>query len=255
MALAADFRHRYVTPEASLYAGEPTRCEELAELLRHILQMVDRNTPFRHGAYREIYEALHGFLHAGIGGSAKDGLVWGVKDFWAVWESICLVHVVNQNPGDILTCDMEHLPVLLSAPERRRAWLKQRALLFARNGIRRRPDLVLAGGDDIKVVDFKYYAYMRQQRRTAEADEIDKIEKDYLSMEAYGLLLQNHFLRNADARANRLSLEFWLPGAKAARQPSRQQPPWDPPLSVVHLPAEDLLRGYVALYPHLRLMR
>ena len=255
MALAADFRHRYLTPEASLYAGEPARCEELAGLLRHILQLVDRNTPFRHDAYREIHEALYGYLHAGIGDGAKDGLIWGVKDFWAVWESVCLVHALDLHTSAILTCDTEHLPALLLAPEQRQAWLQQRAVLFARNGIRRRPDLVLADADGIKVVDFKYYACMRQQRRTADADEIDKIEKDYLSMEAYGLLLQNHLLLNADARATAVSLEFWLPGGEAGRQPSRQQPPWNPPLSVVHLPAVELLRGYVALYSHLRQMR
>ncbi|APA71023.1 hypothetical protein [Janthinobacterium sp. 1_2014MBL_MicDiv] len=255
VALAADFRHRYLTPEASLYAGEAARCEELAELLRHILQMVDRNTPFRYGAYREIHEALYGYLHAGIDGAAKDGLVWGVKDFWAVWESACLVHALDRQTSDILTCDMEHLPVLLVVPEQRQAWLQQRALLFSRNGIHRRPDLVLADVDGVKVVDFKYYAYMRQRRRTADGDDIDKIEKDYLSMEAYGLLLQNHFLLNADPRATTVSLEFWLPGSEAGRQPSRQQPPWNPPLSVVHLPAVELLRGYVALYPRLRQMR
>jgi hypothetical protein len=255
VALAADFRHRYLTPEASLYVGESAPCEELAELLRHILQIVDRNTPFRYGVYREIHDALYGYLHAGIGDAAKDGLVWGVKDFWAVWESVCLVHALGRQTSNVVTCDMEHLPVLLLAPERRQAWLQQRALLFARNGIRRRPDLVLADVDGIKVVDFKYYAYMRDQRRTADADDIDKIEKDYLSMEAYGLLLQNHFLFNADPRATAISLEFWLPGSKTGCQPSSQHPLWNPPLSVVHLPSAELLRGYVELYPLVRQMR
>ncbi|NRR30188.1 hypothetical protein HSX11_08295 [Oxalobacteraceae bacterium] len=255
VALAADFRHRYLAPDASLYVGEPARCEELAESLRHILQLVDRNTPFRHGAYRETYEALYCYLHAGVGGSANDGLVWGVKDFWAVWESVCLVHARERQNSDILTCDMEHLPVMLSTPEQREAWLRQRALLFARNGISRRPDLVQADVAGIKIVDFKYYSYMRQKRRASDAVHIDKIEKDYLSIEAYGLLLQNHFLRLGDPRSASVALEFWLPGSQAQRHTSMQQPPWDPPLSVVHLPVEELLGGYVALYSRLRQMQ
>jgi len=247
-ALAQDFRHRYLTPEASLFGQAPHAAAELRTLLQHILASIDRHTAFRSNAYRELHHALDRYLHAGMGGRESEGLVWGVKDFWAVWESACLAHAASVNVSGFLTCDHQHLPQGLAGHASQKAWDRYREHVFAHNGIRRRPDLVWGDSESIRVIDFKYYQSMPTQRPLGAGEAIGKLERDFLNMETYGLLLQNTLLKQGDVRARALQLEFWVPAASESRQAIVQDPAWILPLMLVSLNSIDMLRNYSALY-------
>jgi hypothetical protein len=249
LALAADFRHRHLHADASLYDDRPDACTHTLRCLRHVLHAIHRRTPFRSPEYRLLHDALDRYLYGGTGAQSPKGLIWGVQDFWAVWESACLVHAMTTHGEHVLTCDFEHMPIALAQPQARERWLEQRYLLFARNEIERRPDLVIAADSEVTVVDFKFYTAAPRSRPKRKHDEaIDKQERDFLNIEVYGLLLQNHFLRADPQSATRLELQFWLPGAAHACVAWRHAPQWDPPLSIVTLPTADLLEAYSALY-------
>jgi len=247
LALAADFRHRHLHVGASLYDGDRDACEQTLQHLRHILRMIDRCTPFRTPTYRALHEGLDRFLHGGIG-TRTAGLIWGVQDFWAVWESVCLVHAVARYGGQFETCDFEHLPSALGTPRERAVWLAQRRRLFARNELERRPDLVIVSAAEAKVIDFKFYTTPMSSRPKETDGVIDKRERDFLNIETYGLLLQNYLLRTTPHLADSLSLEFWLPGAAHGSAPYARTPSWNPPLSVVTLPSAELIDAYSKLY-------
>jgi hypothetical protein len=247
LALATDFRQRYLHEGASLHDGEHDACEQTIQRLRHTLRAIDRRTPFRSPEYRFLHEALHRYLHGGIG-TRSTGLIWGVQDFWAVWESICLVHAMAQHGSQFLTCDFEHLPRDLGTSRERAAWLAQRRRLFSRNEVERRPDLVLASAVEAKVIDFKFYTSMPSSRPKATDGVIDKRERDFLNIEAYGLLLQNDLLRTSPHLADHLSLEFWLPGLAHGSTSCARTPPWNPSLSIVTLPTTELVEAYSKLY-------
>jgi hypothetical protein len=248
LALAADFQHRHLHTGASLYDGDRDACLHTLHCLRHALRTIDRNTPFRHPGYRMLHDALDRYLHGGSGAQGAEGLVWGLRDFWAVWESACLLYAAKDHYEQFLTCDFEHMPVTLAETDRRDRWLKQRELLFARNEIARRPDLVIQSDSGTKVIDFKFYGTAPSSRPKRAQGAIDKLERDFLSIEAYGLLLQNHLLRTAPQQADTLALEFWLPGQAHGRTPWPNAPDWDPPLSIVTLPTAELLDTYGLLY-------
>lgn len=248
VAIAAEFRHRYLGSDASLYDEDADECRHTLHHLRHILRTIDRNTPFRNADYRALHDALERYLHSGVASKSKEGLIWGVNNFWAVWESVCLLQAALDDYAQFLTCDFEHLPATLSDPVAQRRWLQQRRLLFAHNEIARRPDLVLASTSAMRIIDFKFYAHLPATRPKQGTGAIDKLERDFLSIEIYGLQLQNHLLRSGDSRAGEVALELWLPGRTAARALWQGAPAWNPPLSIVTLPTAELMKTYSCMY-------
>jgi hypothetical protein len=247
-ALSAEFRHRYLSADASQYKGELGSCAHTLHTLRHTLLTIDRNTAFRNADYRTLYDALDRFLNSGIDHGDKDGLIWGVKDFWAVWESVCLVHAAVNHFPQFLTCDFEHLPMAISSPSRERTWRRERDAVFARNELARRPDLVLSSETGTRVIDFKFFSSMPGRRPKPTNDPVGKLERDFLNIESYGLLVQNHLLRTAPHLADTVALELWIPGQVGGQAIWQQTPRWDPPLSIVTIPTLPALEQYSFLY-------
>lgn len=252
-ALAAEFQHRYLTPQDSLYLGDLELRERCRERMRYLLNAINRASSVRDATYRKLYDALHRYLHAGVTSGKKEGQIWGVDDFWAVWESICLCHAAEKVSGGdltaICTCDFEHLPQGLSTYALETGWLKWREKLFARNDICRRPDLVLNKGSEWTVVDFKYYNQPTLQRPKWKEDaKLNKIERDFLNMEVYGLLLKNHLLAAPAQTTLNVRLEMWMPGTSDRLDRVSGSPHWDPPLSIRTLPTAKVMEQYVALY-------
>ncbi|GAB3428581.1 hypothetical protein NX773_06485 [Massilia solisilvae] len=247
-ALSAQFRERYLSAGASQYKGEPDSCAHTLQTLRHTLLVIDRNTAFRSPDYRALHDTLDRFLNAGLDTKGKDGLVWGVKDFWAVWESVCLVRAATDHFPQFLTCDFDHLPVAASSPAAEAKWLAQRKAIFARNELARRPDLVLLSDTGAKVIDFKFYASAPTRRIKQTHGDVEKPERDFLNIESYGLLLQNHLLRTAPHLASGVTLELWLPGQSASQATWQHMPRWDPSLSIVTIPTLEALEQYSLIY-------
>lgn len=253
LVLADSFRHRYLTSRDTLYSPDKQESLRTLQQLRQLLREINRNTSLRGTEYRLLYEALDRYLHSGQGGQRREGQIWGVRNFWAVWESICLYHAVS-NPASggmesFLTCDFEHFPPRLSTPELERRWQVHRAKVFSRNGIRRRPDLVLATETQVKVVDFKYYRTLPDQRPSSQKNApLHKLERDFQNIEIYGLQINNHLLSAPEQKNWDITLEFWLPGTRASQTPQVHEPCWEPSLSVVTLPTEHVMENYSRLY-------
>ncbi|MBO9686131.1 hypothetical protein [Roseateles chitosanitabidus] len=257
-ALADDFRHRHLTPEDSLFQDDASASDRSREQFRHLLAVIDRASPVRDAVYRDLHDALDRYLHAGPVPDERhrtpDGQVWGVGDFWAVWESICLVHALDQDIDaerlpSLWTCDHEHLPRGLADDALKRDWEHRRDQVFARNEIRRRPDLVRTTGEGWLIADFKYQARPQTQRpKFADEGELTKAERDFLNLEAYGLLLRVHLLTPPVQVDHRVRLEMWLPGESSELRHMPGTPRWDPPLSIRHLATRPALERYGRLY-------
>jgi hypothetical protein len=250
-ALAEAFRHRHLSAEDSLYRGDAQSRQRSLQHLRYLLQCIDRSAAPRDAHYQRLYDALERYLHAGTRHHLQNGLIWGVKQFWAVWESICLCHGLSEHDAGaerFHTCDYQHLPQGLSNQQMQEGWRDRQTQLFARNHIQRRPDLVTKEGEVWTVVDFKYYAQPSVSRpKWVEDAALSKQERDYLNIEAYGLLLENHLARQGEGD-HRVELQMWLPGERERWLEPLGEPAWDPPLKLRILPTTELVRGYAALY-------
>jgi hypothetical protein len=109
---------------------------------------------------------------------------------------------------------------------------------------------VTQDGEVWNVVDFKYYPQPRVDRpKWREDAKLAKEERDFLNLEAYGLLLYNHLAREGLSE-HRVELEMWLPGERERWLEPTGEPAWDPPLRVRVLATTDLLKGYAKRYQH-----
>jgi hypothetical protein len=250
-ALAQDFRHRYLSAEDSLYCGDALSRQRSLSHLRHLLQSIDRCAAPRDAHYYQLHDALERYLHAGTQSNQDTGLIWGVGKFWAVWESVCLCHGLNEGEGRLeafQTCDDQHLPLGIADATTLARWQKQRYRIFARNHIKRRPDLVKQEGEVWTVVDFKYYEQATLKRpKWSKNAELAKEERDFLNLEAYGLLLHNHLAREGLSE-HEVWLEMWLPGERESWFEFRGEPVWDPPLRVRTLATTELIKAYADQY-------
>ncbi|MBN8502250.1 MAG: hypothetical protein J0M19_14045 [Sphingomonadales bacterium] len=253
-ALAQDFRHRHLTQQDSLFQSDTAASERSREQFRYLLAQIDRASPVRDAQYRRIHDALHRYLHAGLTTANKAGQVWGVRDFWAVWESICLHHAMladddTEGLSSIWTCDHAHLPRGLAGQQLERDWARRRERVFVRNEIERRPDLVRRRGQTWTVVDFKYYAEPHERRpKWVEDATLAKAERDFLNLELYGLMLQVHLLADPQHAGDRIALEMWLPGSNDTLAPMKGMPAWNPPLTIRRVEMRSALERYSSLY-------
>ena len=253
-ALAEDFRQRYLTPQDSLYQADAQANERSREQFRHLLTVIDRASPTRDVRYCDLHDALHRYLHAGLAPPGREGQVWGVRDFWAVWESVCLYHAIQQD-GDaerlptLWTCDHEHLPRGIANWRLETDWAMRREQVFSRNEISRRPDLVRRNGQCWTAVDFKYYAEPYWKRPKWSQDEVlAKAERDFLNLEIYGLMLRTHLLSCPEHVGHEVALEMWVPGSTDIVEQVIGLPAWDPPLAIRRVATHAALERYGGLY-------
>lgn len=147
------------------------------------------------------------------------------------------------------TCDHEHLPRGRSRHRLEKQWTQRRDSVFARNEISRRPDLVRKHDRSWTVADFKYYATPHTRRPKWEKDAtLSKLERDFLNLEVYGLMLRAHLLSVPAYAGHNVSLEMWLPGMTNAVEPMTGTPAWDPPLSIRRVAMRAALESYSELY-------
>ena len=254
-AIAAHFRHRHLAANDSLFGIDRQQCLRTRQHLHYLLREINRQESLRGSNYRLLHEVLERYLYGGHTHGQRQGQIWGIKNFWAVWESVCLHHAATGQgePGmmGFMTCDFDHLPSTLSTPMLRKHWLATRAQIFHRNGIERRPDLVLNTQTQVKVIDFKYYRHPPTERCAASKNQdvgLTKLEQDFNNIEVYGLLTHNHLLRDAEQRHKEIALEFWLPGREAEHTPVVHAPEWAPSLAIVRLCTPWVMHRYSQQY-------
>ncbi|MBI6899667.1 hypothetical protein JET64_22920 [Pseudomonas putida] len=254
IALAEDFQHRYLATDDSLYLGDAEQIKHCRERLSHLLWRIDRQATPRDATYCRLHDALARYLQGASSVEQAPGLVWGVQGFWAVWESMCLCHALAENADTTIhNCDFEHLPRGVCGPRDMARWQGAQRLVFSRNHLHRRPDLVVNAGERWRVVDFKYYPQPLWQRPKEKEDEPPtKEERDFTNLEIYALLLRCHLSATASGEPP-IALEMWLPGRAFEVHALQATPAWDPPLSVHLLQTSVLLERYASLYQSMAL--
>lgn len=270
--LAERFADDYdLDSSASLYSSKSTTT---LITLQTALEAITRQSPPLHADARALYDILDRLLNFSL--VENGGEIWGLEGFHRVWEAACLEHAQTKyDAGEIFTCDDELLKN--AAPQDRKRWSQNRRQVFARNGIARRPDLVIQRPDGrFLIVDFKYSAAYADEAiltrrppapriprasdttsalsnprfRRAFAEQY-KLHQDIANLEAYRWLLMQHLLRSSDESS--VDIELWVPSEAAGIRPCRWQiPNWNDAMTgsefervaIIDLPTRDIVGRY-----------
>jgi len=92
MALAERFRQHYIGSQYSLFQEQ--NYEQVLDILRDALEIIDNNTVIKDVDYWLYYESIEIFLY-GDWNQAQNGEIWGIKNFYSVWESMCLTYLAQ----------------------------------------------------------------------------------------------------------------------------------------------------------------
>lgn len=198
---------------ATLFSSE--RAASLP-LLQYALETCSRIAPPISSNARDLYQLLDELLYCELTG--QDDGICGLKGFHYVWEAACLERAIEQyDKKNIFTCDYEYLTGIDTATCKR--WKDNRIKVFAKNGIARRPDLVVKMADETwLIVDFKYYGneaieLLKKKRPSLNLDHLMahevKAYQDIGNIESYRWLLLQHQLKTIDE--SRVTLELWFP--------------------------------------------
>jgi hypothetical protein len=90
--LADKFKELHLFPQASLF--EQDSFEQVKTILKDRLELIDHHTPIKDDEYWKLRDAIYAFLY----GEPVKGLsdtYWGIKNFWPIWEDLCLEAVAK----------------------------------------------------------------------------------------------------------------------------------------------------------------
>lgn len=103
--LAENFIEQHLFPQASLF--EQDSFEQVKDLIKQRLEIIDNNTALKDEDYWTLHNAIYTFLY----GDPIKGLedtYWGIKDFWPIWEDLCLESVSNSGlKNNVMMADTE----------------------------------------------------------------------------------------------------------------------------------------------------
>ncbi len=85
--LSRIFKTRFLTDKSRLFS--PLHYSATIKLLKDALEIIDKHTAYKGEDYWNYYEALEMFLYSDPSFSKSDGMFWGIKNFWSVWEQAC----------------------------------------------------------------------------------------------------------------------------------------------------------------------
>ncbi|MFP5273204.1 hypothetical protein [Coleofasciculus sp.] len=106
-ALAERFKHKYINAESGLFHDEYS--SQTVDSLKDALELIDRNTALKDTDYWYFYDAIELFLHGELSQPDK-GEIWGIENFYSVWESMCLTYLAKTvSPEYILHLDTRFL--------------------------------------------------------------------------------------------------------------------------------------------------
>ncbi|WP_254174283.1 hypothetical protein [Planktothrix pseudagardhii] len=90
--LAEEFKENYLQPNSSLF-GEDTFAETV-DILKETLEDIDTKTAYKDDDYWHFFEAVEAFLY-GERQEDNEGIYWGFKTFYDIWEDMCQTYVLN----------------------------------------------------------------------------------------------------------------------------------------------------------------
>lgn len=141
-ALADDFSHRYIGAEYSLFNEE--YCTMSVDILKDALEIIDHNTSIKDVDYWHFYDAIELFLYGELS-KQGEGEIWGVSNFYAVWESMCLTYIVkHMDAKRILHVDTTYLASdVVSKANRQPKLIDLNGVFTIKNGRKLVPDAVI----------------------------------------------------------------------------------------------------------------
>jgi hypothetical protein len=90
-AHASAFAEKYLPVGAGLFTEDAY--EATTAILKDVLTTIDRNTPYKDQDYWTLFDAVELFLYGDVEGDAnEDGVLWGVSDYYPIWEDMCQVY-------------------------------------------------------------------------------------------------------------------------------------------------------------------
>ena len=154
-ALAERFRQHHLGNQDSLF--DEQSYEQVLDILKDVLETIDHNTPIKDADYWQYYEAIKLFLY-GNWHQAENGEIWGIKNFYSVWESMCLTYIVQiVAPSLLLYLDDSYLSSRTVERAKSSAKLIDLSNAFNINGSSMIPDAIVFESITHKIKDKKTY--------------------------------------------------------------------------------------------------
>ena len=93
--LAHRFAEQYLNHDQSLFNEETF--ETTIQILKDVLDEIDKHTAYKDDDYWRLYEAIELFLYGELDMNKpnEDGIYWGINNFSSVWEDMCFTHYFN----------------------------------------------------------------------------------------------------------------------------------------------------------------
>ncbi|HEY9801190.1 MAG TPA: hypothetical protein V6D25_12600 [Leptolyngbyaceae cyanobacterium] len=141
LALAQNFYHKYIGSNLSLFDEESNNI--VVNILKETLELIDKNTVSKSSDYWEFYDAIELFLYGELS-QGQEGEIWGINNFYCVWESMCLTHLTKTiAPKDLLYLDTRWLSYEVMALANRKPKVIDLNNIFIFNGKEIFPDAVI----------------------------------------------------------------------------------------------------------------
>ncbi|MBE9222612.1 hypothetical protein IQ215_07865 [Cyanobacterium stanieri LEGE 03274] len=141
ISLAEDFRERYLNSPDSLF--DENSYESVLNVLKDALETINNYTVLKDADYWEYYDAIELFLYGDLS-QGEEGEIWGINNFYTVWESMCLTYLTENNDlSCLLHCDTRYL----SSKTLDKLQASEKVIdinnVFKINGVSLNPDAVL----------------------------------------------------------------------------------------------------------------
>ncbi|BAY86311.1 hypothetical protein NIES267_58170 [Calothrix parasitica NIES-267] len=105
--LAEGFANRYLSAKSGLFKEE--YCIETVEIIKDILEIIEHKTPIKDADYWDFHNAIELFVYGELS-QQSEGEIWGTKNFYDVWESMCLTYLAKSiHPSRLLYIDSNNL--------------------------------------------------------------------------------------------------------------------------------------------------
>ncbi len=145
-ALAENFRENYLGSEYNLFSEKYYL--QIINSLKDTLEVIDNYTPLKDKDYWDFYDAIKVFLFGELD-TSYEGNIWGVGNFNAVWEAICLTHLAKTvDPAFILYLDNQFIPITILNKLNNRNPIIDIARIFTINAKNLSPDAVIISLQD-----------------------------------------------------------------------------------------------------------
>lgn len=106
-SLADQFQYQYLGCDGSLFNEQSY--SQVLDILKDTLEQIDCNTPIKDTDYWQYYDSINSFLYGDLE-QIEDGKIWGISNFYNVWESMCLTYLTQYtDPSYLLRLDTQYV--------------------------------------------------------------------------------------------------------------------------------------------------